>query len=421
MGRKLAQSNIGTIGAAPYGSLPRPRLDKVAGVTLILALFVAPLTILTLCFAAEVLAGLRPLARGGDARAGRFAAVVIVPAHDEEAVLPRSLRQLADAARGRAAVLVVADNCSDRTAALASGLGAEVIERFDAARRGKGFALDFARQHLRHNPPDVVLIVDADCLIDGDSLTRLIQACGTSGRPCQATNLQQPAPDASPPVQLSTFAFYIKNVVRLRGLERLAGRAHLLGTGMAIPWAAFANAELATSSIVEDLKLGQDLARHGCPPMLVEDAKVSSGAETDQNTLSQRRRWEGGFLQNALNVGPSMLRAGLMRGDLRGVWAALDTMVPPFALLLLLDGLAFVVAAVLAWLTGAGSWPGILLAAATLIALIALGLAWATGGSRFVTLGSLARAPLYVLWKLPMYLSFARQGTPKDWQRTGRT
>ena len=389
--------------------------------TVIIALLVAPFTILTLCFAVEVLAGLRPLARKAETQAGKSAAVVIVPAHDEEAVLPASLGPLLNAARGRATVLVVADNCSDRTAAVARGLGAEVIERFDAARRGKGFALDFARQHLRNNPPDVVLIVDADCRIDGDSLARLVEVCGATGRPCQATNLQKPAPDASPPVQLSTFAFYIKNVVRLRGLERLAGRAHLLGTGMAIPWAAFADAELATSSIVEDLKLGQDLARHGYPPMLVEDAAVSSGAETDQNTLSQRRRWEGGFLQNAFMVGPSMLRASLMKGDLRGLWAALDTMVPPFALLLLLDGVALVVAAVLSWLLGAGSWPAILLAAVILIALAALCLAWATGGSRFVTIGSLARAPLYILWKLPMYLSFARHGAPKDWQRTGRT
>jgi len=62
----------------------------------------------------------------------------------------------------------------------------------------------------------------------------------------------------------------------------------------------------------------------------------------------------------------------------------------------------------------------ILLAAAVLVALAALGLAWATGGSRFVTAGSLARAPLYILWKLPMYLSFARHGTPKDWNRTDR-
>ena len=218
--------------------------------TVIIALLVAPFTILTLCFAVEVLAGLRPLARKAETQAGKSAAVVIVPAHDEEAVLPASLGPLLNAARGRATVLVVADNCSDRTAAVARGLGAEVIERFDAARRGKGFALDFARQHLRNNPPDVVLIVDADCRIDGDSLARLVEVCGATGRPCQATNLQKPAPDASPPVQLSTFAFYIKNVVRLRGLERLAGRAHLLGTGMAIPWAAFADAELATSSIV---------------------------------------------------------------------------------------------------------------------------------------------------------------------------
>jgi len=343
-----------------------------------------------------------------------------VPAHDEAAVLPRTLPMLMDASRGIARVLVVADNCTDRTAAIAKEYGAEVIERLDTGRRGKGFALDFAKHHLQRRPADVVLIVDADCLIDGESISTLIAACVSTGRPCQATNLQKPAPDASPAVQLSTFAFYIKNVVRLRGLERLSGRAHLLGTGMAIPWKALAKVELATSSIVEDLKLGQELAEHGYPPTLVETANVWSGAESDQNTLSQRRRWEGGFLANALRIGPTLFRASLRRGDFGGMLAALNLMTPPFALLLLLDLVALVSAAMVTWATGAQSWPILVLAGSIMLACVGLALAWLGGGSRFVTLGSLLRAPFYLAWKLPMYLSFARHGAPKDWQRTGR-
>jgi len=35
-------------------------------------------------------------------------------------------------------------------------------------------------------------------------------------------------------------------------------------------------------------------------------------------------------------------------------------------------------------------------------------------------LGVLVRIPLYVLWKVPLYLGLARRGAPTDWLRTGR-
>jgi len=389
-------------------------------VALIIALVVAPFTILTLCFAIEVLAGLKRLPTPPTARARNVSAVIVIPAHDEASVLPSTLPTMLEAARGRARVLLVADNCSDRSADIARELGAEVIERADASLRGKGFALAFAKHHLMAEPPEVVVIVDADCAIDGESVSNLIQACASTGRSCQAINLQRPGSDASAAVQLSTFAFFIKNVVRLRGLQRLSGRAHLLGTGMALPWKSLEEVELATGNIVEDLKLGQELAERGYPPTLIEQATVWSSAESKANTLSQRQRWEGGFLANAVKAGPVALRAGISSADVHRLWSALNLMTPPFALLLMLDLAALAVAAIATWATGAELWPIKMLGASILLASVALGLAWLTGGSRFVTLGSLVRAPLYLAWKLPMYVSFARYGTPKEWRRTGR-
>jgi cellulose synthase/poly-beta-1,6-N-acetylglucosamine synthase-like glycosyltransferase len=286
--------------------------------------------------------------------------------------------------------------------------------------RGKGFALDFARKHLEANAPEIIVIVDADCETDAGSIQSLLQACVATGRPCQATNLQKPAPAGSPAVQLSTFAFFIKNVIRQRALQRLAGRAHLLGTGMALPWPIFATADLATNSIVEDLKLGQELAAAGHAPLFIEQATVWSKAETDRNTLSQRRRWEGGFLGNALRVGPAMLGRSLARADIRAVWAAIDIMIPPFALLILLDLTVLLFTAAFTVLSRASLWPVSLLGGALALSILALIFAWMAGGSRFVSLGGLTRAPFYVAWKLPMYLAFARRGAPKEWQRTGR-
>ncbi|HJP68097.1 MAG TPA: glycosyltransferase family 2 protein, partial [Sphingomicrobium sp.] len=368
----------------------------------------------------EVFVGLRPLVKAIPRMGDLPSAVVIVPAHDEEAIIEATIERLTSAAAGYARVLVVADNCTDQTAQIARAAGAEVIERSDAARRGKGFALDFARRHLGANPPELVLIIDADCAIDGKSIECLVRSCAATGRPCQATNLQQAASDASPAVQLSTFAFFIKNVIRQRALQRLAGKVHLLGTGMAFPWPIFVSADLATSNIVEDLKLGQELAISGHAPVLIEQAEVWSRAETDANTISQRRRWEGGFLQNAVRVAPRIFGKALISGSSRLLWGAIDLMIPPFALLILLDFVLLLAGAAFVWLGLSQSWPLYWLCTALLLAMVALALAWILGGSRFVSLRSLVRAPLYVAWKLPMYVGLARRGAPSEWLRTER-
>src|SRR6185503_8607207 len=106
--------------------------------------------------------------------------------------------------------------------------------------------------------------------------------------------------------KLSTFAFFVKNVIRQRGLQRLAGRVHLLGTGIALPWKDFAAAQLATAEIVEDLKLGQELAEAGRPPRFIEGATISSNAETERNTLAQRCTWRGRcrFTWDSRGMGP---------------------------------------------------------------------------------------------------------------------
>ena len=64
---------------------------------------------------------------------------IIVPAHNEETVIQgvvANLRRLDWPADGFR-ILVVADNCTDSTAALARAAGAEVLERHDTKLRGK--------------------------------------------------------------------------------------------------------------------------------------------------------------------------------------------------------------------------------------------------------------------------------------------
>lgn len=380
--------------------------------TALAAILLAPFAVLTVFFAVEVLAGL-PARSTAHRRLSCVSSVVVIPAHDEELVIGETVDRLTEALGDGMRVLVVADNCRDATADRARASRIEVIERNDPGLRGKGHALAFAVDHLAADPPDVLVVLDADCSIDTASLRALVENAAATGRPSQAINLLKPDRDASPLVQLSTFAFMLKNLVRQRGLQRLARRVHLTGTGMAMPFELLRASAHVRSSIVEDLALGLDLAEQGRAPQLVTDAFVWSGSSTEQGTLIQRRRWEGGFLATAARYGPQTL----LRGN---VLAALDLMVPPLALFAALNVAALAGVAVLTLAFHADWWPVVVQTGLLALAGLVVFAAWLREGRRFVSLGALARVPLYVLWKIPLYLGLARRGAPAEWLRTGR-
>ena len=390
--------------------------------TLLAILVAAVPTLLTAAFAIEVAAGLRSGGRAarpiGVATAPAVHGVVVMPAHDEAQVIAATLARLRPALGAGTRVLVVADNCADETAAIARAGGAEVVERFDRVRRGKGFALAFARDHLALAPPSAVAVLDADCEMDRASLARLLTLAVESDRPVQAVNLLRPDLAAAPMVQVSNFAFLVKNLVRQRGLSRLAGHVHLTGTGMAFPWRLFAAAPLATDDVVEDLGLGLDMSVSGSPPLLAADATVWSGASTTEGTLKQRTRWEGGFIATSLRRALPLAALGMRRGDAGVAWSGLSLAIPPLALLALLDGAAVAIAGGLA-LAGASPLPVIVLALAGLAAAAGVIAAWRISGRAFLSPGAAARLPGYVLWKLPLYAGVLRR-RPKAWLRSGR-
>jgi glycosyltransferase involved in cell wall biosynthesis len=101
---------------------------------------------------------------------------VIVPAHDEEALIGRVVGSLhrSDWPRSAFRIVVVADNCTDGTAAVARLAGAEVLERADANLRGKGYALEHAVAASRARGwADAVVVVDADSEVSAN----LLAAC----------------------------------------------------------------------------------------------------------------------------------------------------------------------------------------------------------------------------------------------------
>ena len=372
-----------------------------------------PPAIATLVLTVELIAAQWPLRRAEVTIRPRIA--IIVPAHDEAAGIGVTIATLRNAAPGGTRLIVVADNCSDATAALARSAGADdVIERDEPERRGKGFALAFARDRLAADPPDVAIVVDADCSMSGGGMARLAAAAQASGCPVQSAYMMRPRPDLGTLVCLSGFAFLVRNLVRQRGLARLGAPALLTGSGMAFRWDVFASAPLATADMVEDLSLGIALARAGRPPLFLPDTATWSEPAPRPATVAQRTRWEHGFLHTARQAALPLLA----ERQWPLIWLGLHLLVPPLALLVAVDGATLVLLFALAR-AGSTALPFILLASVLIAAMLLLGVSWARFGRAQISGGRLLLIPFYILWKMPIYLG-ALIRPERRWIRTKR-
>ncbi|WP_193162923.1 glycosyltransferase family 2 protein [Microbulbifer hainanensis] len=344
---------------------------------------------------------------------------VLIPAHNEASVIANTLASLSRQLDDRGSVLVVADNCTDNTAELAQASGARVIERFDSDRRGKGYALRCGLELLAEAPPEIVVVLDADCRFDCGALHQLV-ACANKRRcPVQCDYRMRVGRGESLSRRVAHFAWRVKNSVRPGGLSRLAMPCQLTGTGMAFPWECIDAQDIPVSSIVEDMVLGVNLARRNQFPSFLRDAVVSSEfPETASAERSQRERWEHGHLATITEIVPKTLMQALRDRNWRLAALCVDLSIPPVSLLAALNFIYFVIAACQYWIAGTGGLLYLSMIACGLLAFAVVAAWWQCGRDLLGPL-ELLRIPAYIVQKLSVYTGFftKRQG---EWIRTAR-
>jgi glycosyltransferase involved in cell wall biosynthesis len=388
-------------------------LDTILSVSA--ALFLLPVAVLTI----EVMAAVcgRRIVFGTSGT--RTPVAILIPAHNEEGGISATLRSIAPQLGEHDRLIVVADNCTDGTRNIAEAQGAEVVSRTNLEKRGKGFALDFGLRYLRANPPDIVIIVDADCHVAPGAIDHLARVCANYRRPVQAQYLMHNQQNAPLRMRIAEFAWVVKNLVRPMGLGKLGLPCQLMGSGMALPWMNLSNMDLADGHIVEDMKMGLDTARLGAPPIFCPQALVLSLFPTHEKGIQdQRTRWEHGHLGIILNEAPRVFFQGLKELNLPLMALALDLCVPPLALLLMLVSVFWLITALFFAATGFRA-PLLIMSSASALFGLAVLTAWASHGRRIISFSSLLSASVYSLWKIPMYVRFvlSRQS---EWIRSKR-
>ena len=377
------------------------------------------LAIPALVLAMECLAALLPAPLRASGAGERPRVAILMPAHNEESVLAATLGSIVPQLSGADRLVLVADNCTDATAGVARGFDrVDVIDRTDAGRRGKGHAIAFGIDHLRQNPPDILVMLDADCIAGAGAIDALVRQVQVSDRPAQGLYLMQLPNNPGLKDRLSTFAFLVKNHVRPRGLDRLGLPCLLTGCGMAFPWRTIEKIPMDHANLVEDMQMGIDLTMRGSAPRFCESAALSGQLPpAGAAAVRQRTRWEHGHLLTMIKQTPRLLIATL-RGKFASLPVAAELCVPPLSLYLVLLMLGLTAAAI-ALAMGRSHWPMTILLATSLLTFVMMLVTAARFGRGVLSPYMLLLAPFYLIWKLPIYARFLFR-PQKQWIRTER-
>ena len=345
---------------------------------------------------------------------------VLIPAHDEGSGILPTLSDVRAQLGPHDSVVVVADNCTDDTAAIVEAEGVEVAIRVDPTRRGKGYALEFGVRHLAINPPDVVVILDADCRLGKDALRHLSACAMQTGSPAQALYLMLAPKNAGPGKGVNLFAWRVKNWIRPLGLRLFGLPTQLFGTGMAFPFSLLLDRDLGNSRLAEDAALGLSLAQSGHPAYFASEAKVFSHFPVSQAANEQQRlRWEKGHIDNIVDLVPGALLKSLRDGNLSLAVLAIDMAIPPLSLLVLVTVFCEIFAGIVVAL---GASFAALAISSLSILLLVLGtmLAWTAVGRDVLPFRELVRLPLHAFGKLGLYRSISSGKAASTWIRTAR-
>jgi cellulose synthase/poly-beta-1,6-N-acetylglucosamine synthase-like glycosyltransferase len=362
--------------------------------------------------------GIVPPRRAADGATPRL--LVLIPAHDEEALLGPCLASVTalQYPAERFDVLVIADNCTDATATVARAAGVRCLERHDTTRRGKPWAIAWALEQITAAEWDSIIVLDADSLVEPDFATALAGVGGlrqvvTQGY-IDVSNRSETA--------LTRMA-WVWSAIRFRYINGLKNRCGLnvpLGDGVAIGSQALRDAGGWTAfALSETFELYATMTVHGIRCIGVPRAHLyAQEAKALRQSASQRRRWTAGRMQVLLRHGRALLtspRVGLhQRLDIIAELSALG----PAAQL----GAA-ALAAGLAVIARPPGWPWLAVALAIPVCRVALytTIAVTRGPEPLRSALAFAYLPFYTVWRLAVQIGSLRLlGGGGAWVRTAR-
>lgn len=245
--------------------------------------------------------------------------LVLIPAHNEEQGIGPTLEsfQLQQYPGSLMRVVVVADNCNDRTASVVRSAGFECWERNDSAAPGKGQALRWALDQAKSEDCDAVAFVDADTRVEPKFLFEMDREIQSGASGVQVWYEFELADQSY--FSLLTYASKrAENTLFWKPRERFSWMGFIVGNGFClkrevlkrIPWEAY--------TIVEDVEYSMQLAVRGVRVKFVEGTSVISRATRHaKDAAPQRLRWASGTFRVMASYVPGLISRAFETGSLK--------------------------------------------------------------------------------------------------------
>ena len=276
------------------------------------------------------LVGKKRSASAGEDRMRTFA--VVVAAHNEENVIGELLDCLnsLDYPRELYEVFVVADNCNDLTTDIAARYGAAVLNRFDAVNRGKGFALEFAFEHIwemdRHF--DAVAVFDADNTLSPNFLTEMNKQL-SQGYGAVQGYLDSKNPFDSWVTLSYSLWYWINNNLGQLARHNLNISCQLGGTGLVIRTDLLKEIGWGATCLAEDTEFTLKLALKDIKVGWANDAVVYDEKPSSMDvSYNQRLRWMQGICDVADRFVAPLLKKSFTERKLEPLHALLTFWAP---------------------------------------------------------------------------------------------
>ena len=349
----------------------------------------------------------------------RFA--IAIPAHDEASVIGATVNRLRDLnyPGERFDIHIVADHCSDETAALARKAGAIVHERNDGPRTGKGAALAWLFKRMLNDSYDAVVVFDSDTQVEADFLRVMDARLAQGHQVIQGQHIIR-NPESGWFPALTWAMFLIDNRLQNLGRSNLGWSAKNMGDSICF------RADILRrlgwgEGLTEDYQLRQRLLlagiRIGYEPRAMG---YGEAPRTWAQAQAQRARWLRGTQMASQQWADQLLSAAIQRRDLALLDGALQAYLPSFSTLTVVCGTALLMQ--LVWnsllapvipITLLYAWLGVCV---ILFVYPLFGLALERAPARayfFILTG-----PLFILWRTAVAITSRYARRPTVWVRT---
>lgn len=254
----------------------------------------------------------------------RFA--VIIPAHNEADVITDAIKSIynTDYPKDKISIFVIADGCTDKTAALAEKAGAIVVSKSDSTCKGdalnKGFSIV-----SNYGLFDAVAVFDADNIVDNDFFFAMNERLN-SGFECIQGYIESKNPHESRTAYAHSMWYWITNRTMQSGRSVLGFGSKLCGTGFVITVQLLDLLKKSQGTFAEDAEYTCILDLEGVKVDFAENAVVYDEKPlTSVESFRQRKRWAKGVFDVQKKYTSTLLRQGHFNGVLN-LWG--DTLAP---------------------------------------------------------------------------------------------